>query len=230
MAIRIFNYYCQILQSDSGCIKIFHYRNIVIVRRVVFRIKLFIVVYVIYVLILWIYVLLYIFNISTLLMRGSWRELLVLFNSFRHTFAIWLSKPQYLHFLPRAWQTWRCVEVQVWPQPLHWPVAARLNEILPDWFPKAFAPQNLLKDCMGLIAVPFVLLLLLLLLEDIRCWFWCPICIMTAMLRALSGSTVSRRSSRLISSSNIIVMKMSLIFTSSQLSKFQISANSFKML
>ena len=44
MAIRISNFYRHILQCDWGCIKIFHHRNIIIVRRVVFGIKLFIVV------------------------------------------------------------------------------------------------------------------------------------------------------------------------------------------
>ena len=62
LAIRISNYYCHISQSDWGCIKIFHHCNIIIVGRVIFRIKLFIVVYVIYVLILRIYVLLCIFR------------------------------------------------------------------------------------------------------------------------------------------------------------------------
>ena len=63
MAIRFSNFYRHFLQSDWGCIRIFHHRNIIIVRRVVFKIQLFIVVYVIYVLILWIYVLLCIFRI-----------------------------------------------------------------------------------------------------------------------------------------------------------------------
>ena len=158
----------------------------------------------------------------------SWREFLVLLNFFRHTFAEWLSRPQWLHFLPGAGQTWGCVGVQVWPQPLHWPFAAQLIVILRVWFPRAFAPRNLLKDCMALIALPEALLLLLL--DDIRCWFSCPISILTAILRALSGSTVSRRSWRWISSSNILMIMMSLIFSSPRLSKSQFSANSFKML
>ena len=148
---------------------------------------------------------------------------------FRHTFAKWLIRPQWLHFLPRAGQTWRYVVVQAWSYPLHWPSAARLTATLPDWFPRAFTPGNLLKDCIALIALS-VALLSLLLLDEIRCWCWWPISIFTAILRAPSGSTVSRRNSRWISSSNKFVMKMSLIITSSQFSKSQFSGNSFKML
>ena len=55
MGIYISNFYRHISQNQWGCIKIFHHRNIIIVRRVVFRIELFNVVYLIYGLILWIY-------------------------------------------------------------------------------------------------------------------------------------------------------------------------------
>ena len=33
-------------------------------------------------------------------MRVSWREFFVLFSFCRHTFAKWLSRPQWLHFFP----------------------------------------------------------------------------------------------------------------------------------
>ena len=139
-------------------LKIFHHCNVIIVRRVVFRIKLFIIVYIINILIFRIYVLLGIFRIFYII--------------------------------------------------------------------DAIIDAKFLKICIALIVLPVPLLSW----DEIRCWFWCPISILTAMLRVLSGCFVSRRSSRWMSSSNILVMKMSLIITSSRLSKSQFTANSFKSL
>ena len=63
MAIRISSFYRHVLQYNWWCSKSFRHRNIIIVRRVVFRIKLFIIVYIINVLILRFYVLLCVLRI-----------------------------------------------------------------------------------------------------------------------------------------------------------------------